>query len=405
MRRNRFISRARHNADAETLAKLARRLSESGTRIEDRIWERRLIELIEDRISRGFADAIDAALDDLAKSDPRAYEDLADLAESCAESAVIEIDGKPHDALLVVIPLLAWSRYKLPAASLSPGVIDNIAVQITGHLAARDARLAVADYLFSIDQLPESFGEVRDMADRLFAAAAQAKPGSSSRDATRLQIDAKSLREPVAMLADTRYVLAAIVVPGGGPLYHWQETGVDPDARAGAIEAFRGQVEKVLMPALTGCRFSVRAPTAFHSGLREADRDLRGFSLEAAVAFLKLVHELGPGTLQATVAAFEDKRNQTLAEYRIGISTQADDDAVVEGVVWPLLGDDEDGVQEEIEAALRALGITRVVTHPQRFPLEYCDDCGAPMFPNAAGHAVHAEAPETSEEQPTHPLH
>lgn len=29
MRRNRYISRARHSADAETLAKLARRLSES----------------------------------------------------------------------------------------------------------------------------------------------------------------------------------------------------------------------------------------------------------------------------------------------------------------------------------------------------------------------------------------
>ncbi|MCX8113868.1 MAG: DUF2863 family protein, partial [Burkholderiaceae bacterium] len=219
MRRNRYISRARHSADADTLAKLARRLSESGTRIEDRLWERRLVELINDRLVRGFDDAIDAALDELARTNARAYDDLADLAESCAESTTIDIDGKPHDALLIAIPLLAWSRYKLPATTLPTALADNIGVHITAHLAARGTRVALADYLFSIDQLPESFGEVRDFADKLFAAAAHG---------TRLKIDPKALREPVAMLADTRYLLAAIVAPQGAALYHWQETGVDP---------------------------------------------------------------------------------------------------------------------------------------------------------------------------------
>jgi len=66
---------------------------------------------------------------------------------------------------------------------------------------------------------------VRDFADRLFGAAAEGQ---------RAKIDAKALREPVAMLADTRYVLAAIVAPQGQALFHWQETGVDPDAKLGA---------------------------------------------------------------------------------------------------------------------------------------------------------------------------
>jgi hypothetical protein len=39
------------------------------------------------------------------------------------------------------------------------------------------------------------------------------------------------------------------------------------------------------------------------------------------------------------------------------------------------------------------------------FPLEYCDDCGAPMFPNAAGHVVHTEPPEEAEDRPATPLH
>ncbi len=161
MRRNRFISRARHQADADTLAKLARRLSESGSRIEDRLWERRLVELVNDRLARGFGDAIEAALDELATEHPRAYDDLADLAESCAESATVEVDGEPHDALLLAVPVLAWSRYRLPSTLLSATLVETLAVQVVGHLAPRGARCAMADYLFSIDQLPESLGEVR----------------------------------------------------------------------------------------------------------------------------------------------------------------------------------------------------------------------------------------------------
>jgi hypothetical protein len=396
MRRSRYISRARHHADAETLAKLARRRSESGTRIEDQLWERRLVEIINERLARGFEEAIDAALDDLAGSNSRAYDDLADLAESCAESTKIEIDGKAHDGLLVALPLLAWSRYKLPSVILSAASVDAIAVHIGAHLAARGARIALADALYSIDQLPETFGEVRDTAEALFAAAT----GDG-----RLRVDMKSLREPVAMLADSRYVLAAIVVPEGAPLYHWQETGVDPDARSAAVEAFCTQFASVLTPVMTGCRYRALAPNAFHAALRLADRELRGFSLDAAVSFLKLSYDLAPSSLQATVAAYEEKRDQPTTEVRIGISRAADDDVVVEGVVWPLLGDDEERALEEVEAAVKALGITKIVAHGHRFPLEYCDDCGAPMFPNPSGHSVHTEPPEEGGDQPASPLH
>ncbi|MCU0764681.1 MAG: DUF2863 family protein [Burkholderiaceae bacterium] len=393
MRRNRLVSRARTSASAGSLAKLARRLSESGSRIEDRLWERRLVEAIYDRLSRGFADDIEAALEDLSRTQARAYDDLADLAESCAESATVEVDGKPHDALLLAVPLLAWSRYRLPATTLSSSLVDAIGAQIAGHLAARGTRIAVADYLYSIDQLPESFGEVYDAAQKLFEACVCGK---------RMKVDGKSLREPVMMLADTRYVLAAIVAPQGAPLYHWQETGVDPDAKTAALAAFREQVGAAMAPVMTGCRYRLLAANAFHAALRQADRDLREFSLEAAVSFLKLAYDMGPAALQATFAAFEDKR---IEELRIGIGPAGDDDAVIEGVVWPLLGDEEERAQEEVDAALRRLGVTRVTAHAHRFPLEYCDDCGAPMFPNPAGHAVHAEAPEDVTEQPAAPLH
>src|SRR5215207_4405633 len=151
MRRPRVSSRSRQSVDAQTLGKLARRLSESGSRLEEQLWQRRLIELINDRLGRRNDDAVEAALDDLARSSQPGYDALADLAESCAESTVVEIEGEPHDALLLVLPLLAWSRYRLPTTTLASTVCDSLRAHLSGHLLARNARVAVADYLFSID--------------------------------------------------------------------------------------------------------------------------------------------------------------------------------------------------------------------------------------------------------------
>jgi hypothetical protein len=37
--------------------------------------------------------------------------------------------------------------------------------------------------------------------------------------------------------------------------------------------------------------------------------------------------------------------------------------------------------------------------------LEYCDDCGAPLYPNPEGEPVHAELPEPEEEALPRHLH
>ena len=396
MRRTRVSSRSRQSVDAQTLGKLARRLSESGSRLEEQLWQRRLIELINDRLGRRNDDAVEAALDDLARSSQPAYDALADLAESCAESTVVDIDGQPHDALLLVLPLLAWSRYRLPTTTLSSTVCESLRAHISGHLLARDARVALADYLFSIDQLPEAFADVRRQIEQL---------GDAVAEGITLHIDSKKLREPVAMLADTRYVLIGIAAPQGSPLYHWQESGVDPDSKIGALTAFSEQVAGALQPVMTGCRFRVLAPNAFHASLRYADRELREFSLEAAVSYLKLAYDFAPNALTAAYGVFEDPSGSSGGEVRIGLAKTSQDDDVIEGVVWPLLGDEEEQTMEEVEKALRAVGVVKSVAHSHRFPLEFCDDCGAPLFPTAAGHVVHAEPPEEAEDRPATPLH
>lgn len=396
MRRTRAGTRARQSVDAATLVKMARRLSESGSRLEDQLWQRRLVELVNERLARRSDDAIEAALDELANTSQRAYDDLADIAESCAEATLVEIDGRPHDVLLVALPLLAWSRYRLPTTTMAASIVENLTTQLAGHLLARDARVAIADHLYSIDQLPEAFSDVRRLTEQL---------GDAAVERVALHVDPRKLREPVAMLADTRYVLAAIATPTGGPLFHWQELGVDPDSKIEALGTFREQVANVLQPVMTGCRFRVLSPNAFHAALRFADRELRLFSLEAAVAYLKLSYDFAPSSLSAAYGIFADSNGQSGAEVRIGLSKATDEDEVVEGVVWPLLGDEEEQTMEEVEKALGSVGVVKAVAHAHRFPLEFCDDCGAPLFPTAAGHVVHAEPPEDAEDRPATPLH
>jgi hypothetical protein len=396
MRRTRAGTRARPSADAATLVKMARRLSESGSRIEDQLWQRRLIELVNDRLARRSDDVIEGALDELAGTNQRAYDDLADLAESCAESTVVDVDGRPHDVLLIALPLLAWSRYRLPATTLAAGVVENLTAQLSGHLLARDTRVAIADFIFSIDQVPEAFSDVRRLTEQL---------GDAAVERVALHVDPKKLREPIAMLADTRYVLAAVAAPAGAPLFHWQELGVDPDAKLSALAAFREQASNVLQPAMTGCRFRVLSPNAFHAALRFADRELREFSLEAAVAYLKLAYDFAPAQLAAAYGMFADPNGNSGAEVRVGLAKASDEDEVVEGIVWPLLGDEEEQTMEDVDKALRAVGITKAIAHTHRFPLEFCDDCGAPLFPTAAGHVVHAEPPDEAEDRPATPLH
>jgi len=43
---------------------------------------------------------------------------------------------------------------------------------------------------------------------------------------------------------------------------------------------------------------------------------------------------------------------------------------------------------------LREAGVKDVLFLDHHFPMEFCDDCGAPLYPNAEAEMVHAEMPE-----------
>ncbi len=205
---------------------------------------------------------------------------------------------------------------------------------------------------------------------------------------------------PTIFLSDTRYLVGALAVRRGQPLFRWNEA--DKSTRESALKEWLRQGGPCFEALLTGCAYEPLLADAYHAACQAADSASRPYSLKASVAFLQATLGQPAESLRAVIGGFHDKR---LEEYRIGFGPQ-DSDLVFHGVVWPLLGieDETTDVAGEIETALRKSGIKDVVALDQQFPYEFCDDCGAPLYPNIDGDTVHAEMPEQNN-APSQTLH
>ena len=380
MKRSRISRRNKQTPDTAELMRLATGLSHSSCRVEDAYWESRLSRLIGRLLTDHEEAVITTALDQLyANTGSRAYDELIDLVESTAET-VRSDSGSPMDAVLVAVPVLAWSRFQIPSGPIPKPAMETLRVHLQAHVLAAEARLGLADYLFSPDQLPQNYVETAQIADKLTKAAIHGKD---------LKIDIAQLAETVNFLSDTRYVLAAIAAPRGNALFRWQE---DDSSRDAAFAQWRIQGGEALRPLLPACATELLPPSAYHAAVRDADRASRPYSIQAAMAFLQTVLNRPAIEFRAVIGAYYDSQ---LEEYRVGFTLRGSAD-IVHGVVWPLLDSEDENAETltRIEAILRDAGIQEIRILDQRLPLEYCDDCGAPMYPNPDGEPTHAELPE-----------
>lgn len=389
MKRARQKRRGGIGRDAEQLAWLASGLAESGSRAEDRYWESQLGELVDRLLAEEAEDEINTTLDHLNNTAPRAFDELADFVESRAES--VQLNGTEFDTLLIAAPILAWSRYQIPACPINPSILANLRVHLQAHVLAEGARLALADFLFSPDQLPQGFCATAQFAAALSMAA---------REQQDLRIDTSNLPDTSQFLSDTRYLLAAVVVPRGAPFFRWQEPG---GSREQALAQWRAQGGACLTPLLPGCALEIVLPEAYFAACREADRLSRPYAVRASVAFLGATLDVPATRLRAVIAPFHERQ---LEEYRIGLCL-ANDEQVVHGVVWPLLGNEDENsdIAGQIDTVLRESGVHDIVHIEHAFPLEYCDDCGSPLYPSPDGELLHAEMPENAGEPIPRHLH
>jgi len=386
----------RLNRDALRLVTIAQALSRSGSRVEDVYWENQLAEVIPRLLRHNQDGPLETALDYLIENDLGTYEALLEQIETLSESMVMEKDGERYDVLLVVAPVVAWTRYTIPACPLPAAVQEALVARLHDHILATNARVALMPWLVSVDLMPRTFSETWHWLQRL---GAQAIGGENLNSAHNADV------EMANMLADVRYIIAAVAAPQGAALYRWQERPDDEDAsRAACLKHWAAQVQPTLAALLPGCGLECLLPDAYYVSNREAERRVRPLSLRAAISWLEGAVNLQPAQLRAVVAACGETH---VDEYRIGF-TARNSNEVFYGCVWPLYGREEQmpadkgqpDVVDDIAAVLKEYGVHDVRRIPGLLAPEHCEDCGAPYFPNPLCELVHAELPEDAESGP-----
>lgn len=414
MRRFSKSSSPRLSADAQRLIALARGMAQSASRLEERLWENRLDLLLHKLLKGMHQEAIDSALEQLFNTDIAAYDALLEAVEAGSESCAVERDGHPYHALLIAIPILAWTRFSIASGKIPDEMRTTLCAHLHGHLLAEGTCLALAPTLFSIDQLPRTHAETFALTQRMAQAAVK---GSAIKPLTNAP-------ETAPFLADTRYLLAAVAAPAGEPLFCWQ-TAQQPEERATALAQWRAQATPNIATLLPGCGIELLMPEAYYVACREADRQIRPASIRAAVNYLTQTLAIDASGLRAVIGGFsEEPLSGRVDEYRVGFTLRQNPD-VIYGVVWPLYGQEDEEESdnaptfealttpelleaeqrsplEEIIALLRACGITHIKRHAEHFPLDFCEDCGAPLYPDPDGELVHAEMPEDAPPGPGH---
>ena len=403
MRRPNKGSSGKLSADSQRLVSYAQAVAQAASRLEERNWEKLLDALVQKLLKNNHQDAADAALDELFKQASGAYDVLIETLEANSESCRIEHEGKSYDALLIAAPILAWTRFSIASGPIPAELSGTLAAHLYAHVLASDARMALAPTLFSLDQMPRSHVETLALTQKL---AQTALKGTVPKTAANVP-------ETAPFLADTRYLLAVVVVPAGEPLFHWQSVQNIAE-REIALEQWRKQAEPNIVKLLPGCGLELLLPEAYYVACREADKRIRPASIHAAVHYLTHALNVDPAELNAAVGGFSDDPTEgRIDEYRIGF-TLANEPEVIYGVVWPLLGEEDENTrapagdpaaltpQETIVSLLQAAGVRKISQHTERFGMEFCDDCGAPLYPDLDADLVHAEMPEDVAQAPSH---
>lgn len=393
------IKRNRHKLalESQRIANLALAVGQSTSRYEDQCWQTQLDVLVAKNLRQHHQDVVDAAAEHLFQTHSNGYEVLIDTLESTSSSVQLDHQGQLYDVLLIAAPVLAWTRFEIAACALADEVCQNLSAQLRAALLTDTAKINLLPQLYAIDQLPRSHSEIYALLER--QAQALLKGGPAATEAKPPQA--------VPFLADTRYLLAVVAAPAGSAIFRWQALESPFDSIAAktlAQSQWQQASEDVFKRLLPGCGIELLLPDAYYAACREADVRIRPASIRAAVFYLSHTLGIEADKLTAVIGAFgEQEESGQIDEYRIGFCQNSAPE-VLYGVVWPLyhaedqanaLSIGEDGQPGgEIANLLAEAGVTSIVRHEDIYAMEFCDDCGAPLFPDREGELCHAEMPE-----------
>lgn len=447
----------RLSKDANNLIDMAHAAVFSGSRAETVYWNAHIETLATNLLDTGGDAALEAALDEAYKTNPDAHDLLAESIEAAAESAFFEVDGVGYQALLISVPIIAWSKYNIASGKMNVADIVPLENALRAYVLADGAMVSLSAYLYSIDQLPQSFSGTRVLLKTLAEAAMN---GDLPAPYSLKQTDTPD------MPADSRMLLGVVLAPRGQPLFRWQvgaaldatgtaaaasssktsaasmakktkesaikNTKLDKAAQA-AIAAKAAKTKSgaaiknatqdatnsamsrtecltnwvahgkpLIAKLIPGATFECGLPDGFFHNCRECDRRVRPHMMRGAVDHLVAALSTSPAKLHAIIASVGEAQ---VDEYRVGFALKSNG-VIVNGAIWPLIGEEDDdthpGPREEIEAILKAAHVGTITKLPGLLPPEACEDCGAPLFYDADAEAVHPQMPDDSNQSPQH---
>jgi Protein of unknown function (DUF2863) len=390
MKRTRSKTQAKLPREAEKLVFFATSMANAGSRMEVDYWEVLLFRQSRALMEAGNIGVITRALDFAFEANPRAYDVLNAIVESNAESITFVHDGKAWSALLISLPVVAWSRYGLPSGNLGSGAKESLAAlktHLQAHVLSAEAKVAMSPNLFSVDQAPRDYKLLNDLMYTL------AKEAIGVVDNVVSPLVRGKLPETIPLPADSRFLLATVVAPATSPLFRWQESAA-PMTREICFKRWNEAARPHFTKLIPGSEFECLLPDAFFVNIRRAEGQVRPMAVRGGVAHMEATWKTDASKLTAIVAGVGEAR---VDEYRIGFSLKGETD-VIDGAIWPLIDeeqeDDTPSPRDQIVAVLRECKVGEIITPDSLFRPEACEDCGAPFFVNSDSDMVHVELPD-----------
>lgn len=395
-------------ADGLRLANLSQAVAQAASRIEDIAWQAQLDTLVAKNLQQKHQSVLDAAAEHLFTSHPNGYEVLVETMESVCTSSRIEYQNTQYDVLMLVAPVLAWSRFEIASGPIPAAKVETLSGIWKQLLLTDQAQLRVLANLYAIDQLPPTHCDAYALMEKTVLSLLKG-------EATPVPHE---LPQTIPFLADSRYLIGVVVAPAGQALFRWQtiESPFDcAQAKSELLALWQEQAAPTVMRLLPGCGIELLLPEAYYTGCREADIRIRPISIRSAVFYLTQTLGVEASDLSVIVAGFGQQDNPgQIDEYRIGFTLKQGPE-VIYGVVWPLYQQDDeinamgnaqdDNQLGEIPAILAECGITQVQRISDIFGMEFCDDCSAPLFSDSEGELVHTEMPESAPPQGSEHFH
>jgi len=397
MRRPVKRNRIKLAAESQRLVNLSLAVAQSASRIEDLTWQEKLDFYVSKNLHQHHQEIVDAAAENLFASHPNGYEVLVETLETVSTCSSVEIQGKKFTTLLIAAPVLAWTRFEIASGAIPADILSRLSGKLMNNMLMPTTKLRLLPHLYSIDQLPRNHCETYALLER--HALAVLKDSSYPVETEHAQT--------VPFLADIRYVLGVLVAPADAPIFQWQALEAPYDcatAKSNALLAWQEQATPAVKHLLPGCGIELLLPEAFYTACREADVKIRPASIRSAIFYLTQTLNKEASQLSVVIAScgVQDTPGQ-IDEFRISFCL-ADAPEVIYGVVWPLyqaedqlaaVSLDESGkLTGDIPDILTDCGISNILQLDEIFAMEFCDDCGTPLFADRDAELVHPEMPD-----------